>query len=162
MRRISKEEHLCVAIMVDTKGPEIRTGMTDGHKKVMLETGASVVVTTDEVEGTAERLGAGAILCPTHSGRSARLMSVFRPQLPIFATSPSWDTIRRTNFYWGVWGIKTTEQGGLVNTCYNALTVARDEGFVNTGDIVIITAGDPQTSPRQGDYTTSTNMCMVA
>ena len=30
------------------------------------------------------------------------------------------------------------------------------------GDIVIITAGDPQTSPRQGDYTTSTNMCMVA
>ncbi|MBP3893368.1 MAG: pyruvate kinase [Atopobiaceae bacterium] len=111
---------------------------------------------------TAERLGAAAILCPTHSGRSARLMSVFRPQLPIFATSPSWDTIRRTNFYWGVWGIKTTEQGGLVNTCYNALTVARDEGFVNTGDIVIITAGDPQTSPRQGDYTTSNNMCMVA
>lgn len=49
------------------------------------------------------------------------------------------------------------ERGG-----YNALTVARDEGFVNTGDIVIITAGDPQTSPRQGDYTTSTNMCMVA
>ena len=49
VRRISKEEHLCVAIMVDTKGPEIRTGMTDGHKKVMLETGASVVVTTDEV-----------------------------------------------------------------------------------------------------------------
>lgn len=27
---------------------------------------------------------------------------------------------------------------------------------------LVITAGDPQTSPRQGDYTTSTNMCMVA
>lgn len=111
---------------------------------------------------TARRVGAAAILCPTHSGRSARLMSVFRPRLPIFATSPSWDTIRRTSFYWGVWGVKTTEQGGLVDTCYNALAVARDEAFVNVGDIVIITAGDPQTSPRQGDYTTSTNMCMVA
>lgn len=111
---------------------------------------------------TARRIGASAVLCPTHSGRSARMMSVFRPRLPIFATSPSWDTIRRTSFYWGVWGIKTTEQGGLANTCYNALVVARDEEFVNRGDIVVITAGDAQTSPRQGDYETATNVCMVA
>lgn len=111
---------------------------------------------------TAKRIGASAILCPTHSGRTARLMSVFRPHLPIYATSPSWDAIRRTNFYWGVWGIKTTEQGGLANTCYNALMVARDEGHVCRDDLVVITAGDPQTSPRQGYYATSTNVCMVA
>ena len=110
----------------------------------------------------ARRVGATAVLCPTHSGRSARMMSSLRPRLPIYATSPSWDTIRRTAFYWGVWGIKTTEQGGLANTCYDALVVARDEDFVKRGDIVVITAGDPHSSPRQGDYETATNVCMIA
>jgi len=33
---------------------------------------------------------------------------------------------------------------------------------VDSGDIVVLTAGDAQTSPRQGDYTTSTNTVMVA
>ena len=34
--------------------------------------------------------------------------------------------------------------------------------LVDAGELVVITAGDVQTSPRMGDYTTSTNMCMVA
>ena len=28
--------------------------------------------------------------------------------------------------------------------------------------MVVLTSGDPQTSPSQGDYVTSTNMLMVA
>ena len=76
--------------------------------------------------------------------------------------SPSDEAIRRTCFYWGVYAFKTTEQGSLSNTLYNALNVAKANKVVDPGDIVVITAGDPQTSPRQGDYTTSTNMAMVA
>ena len=45
---------------------------------------------------------------------------------------------------------------------YNALTTAKELGIVETGDVVVLTAGDAQTSPRQGDYTTSTNTVMVA
>ncbi len=110
----------------------------------------------------ADRVNAVCILAPTHSGRSARLISTFRPKMPLFAMSPSLETIRRTCFYWGVYAYRTTEQGSLSATLYNALTVARENGLVESGDIVVITAGDPQTSPRLGDYTTSTNMAMVA
>jgi pyruvate kinase len=111
---------------------------------------------------TARRVGASAIICPTHSGRSARLMSVFRPRLPIIATTPSADAIRRMCFYWGVESLKSTEQWSLQETYYDALVQARKHGLVKQADLVVITAGDVQTSPRMGDYTTSTNMCMVA
>ena len=33
---------------------------------------------------------------------------------------------------------------------------------MNKGDVVVITSGDPQTSPRTGNYNTATNMAMIA
>ena len=110
----------------------------------------------------AERVNAKCIICPTHSGRTSRLISNFRPRIPIVAMSPSNHAIRKTCFQWGVDAYKTTEQGSLSATCYNALTVAEENGVVDTGDLVVVTAGDPQTSPSQGDYITSTNMAMVS
>lgn len=110
----------------------------------------------------ADRVNAKCIIVPTHSGRSARLVSKFRPEVPLYAMSPSEEAIRRTCFYWGVYAFRTTEQGALTGTLYNALTTAKQNKVVESGDIVILTAGDPQTSPRQGDYTTSTNLAMIA
>ena len=110
----------------------------------------------------ADRVGAKCIICPTHSGRTARLISNFRPDLPIYAMSPSRQAIRKTCFLWGVFAYKTLEQGSLSSTLYESLERAKQEHLVNTGDVVVITSGDPQTSPQQGDYITSTNMAMVA
>ena len=110
----------------------------------------------------ADRVCAKCIIVPTHSGRSARLVSKFRPKMPLYAMSPSDESVRRTCFYWGVYAYRTTEQGSLTNTLYNALTTAKENKIVDAGDIVVLTAGDPQTSPRQGDYTTSTNLAMIA
>ena len=110
----------------------------------------------------ADRVGAKCIIVPTHSGRSARLVSKFRPAKPLYAMSPSEEAVRRTCFYWGVYSFRTTEQGSLTGTLYNALTTAKQNKVVESGDIVVLTAGDPQTSPRQGDYTTSTNLAMIA
>ncbi len=110
----------------------------------------------------ADRVNAKCIIVPTHSGRSARLVSKFRPKVPLYAMSPSEEAVRRTCFYWGVYAFRTTEQGSLTGTLYNALTTAKQNKVVEGGDIVVLTAGDPQTSPRQGDYTTSTNLAMIA
>ncbi|MGN0287169.1 MAG: pyruvate kinase [Atopobiaceae bacterium] len=110
----------------------------------------------------ADRVNAKCIIAPTHSGRTARLIADFRPNLPVYAMSPSDIALRRCCFLWGVEGYKTAEKGSLSDTCYNALTTAKENGLAQPGDLVVITAGDPHTSPSQGDYITSTNMAMIA
>ena len=56
VRSISDELGIPIAIMLDTKGPEVRTGLLEDGKKVTLTTGESVIVTTDDdVIGNAQR-----------------------------------------------------------------------------------------------------------
>lgn len=111
----------------------------------------------------AHYVGATAILCPTGSGRTARIMSVFRPKLPIIASSPDIVTVHRTCFYWGVTGIQAEEQAGFTKTCYDALSRARQLEFVHEDDLVVITSGDPLSSPfTNAGYETATNVCMIA
>ena len=111
---------------------------------------------------TAERVGAKCILCPTHSGRTARLISTFKPNHPFWAMSPSEVAIRRTCFNWGCYAFLSQEQPSLMPTLHNAIEVAKANGVVQTGDIVVLTAGDRVTVPRDDNYTSSTNMLMVA
>lgn len=111
---------------------------------------------------TADRVNAKCIITPTATGRTARLISNFRPSLPIYAISPSEETVRKCCFYWGVEVFHGVAQGTLSETVNNALTMARDNNLAEKGDMVVLTSGDPQTSPSQGDYVTSTNMLMVA
>ena len=55
IRQASLETQVEVAIMLDTKGPEIRLGMINPNK-VTLETGDQIILTTDEIEGTKEKV----------------------------------------------------------------------------------------------------------
>ena len=95
---------------------------------------------------TAERVGAKCILAPTNSGRTARLIADFRPKLPLYAFSPSEKTIRKTSFYWGVRSFHSTTMPSLNATVKQALQLAKEKGLVETGDLVVVTAGDPGTS----------------
>ena len=45
-----------IAILLDTKGPEIRTGVLKDGKKVMLEAGEMFTLTTEEIEGDAKKV----------------------------------------------------------------------------------------------------------
>ncbi len=55
VKRLREETKKPVALMLDTKGPEIRTGMVEGDK-IHLETGKLITLTTEPVTGTAELL----------------------------------------------------------------------------------------------------------
>lgn len=56
IKQIRDEEKVPVAILLDTKGPEIRTGILEGGKKVILEEGNSFVLSTADVVGNAQKV----------------------------------------------------------------------------------------------------------
>lgn len=51
LKQLREELGANTAILLDTKGPEIRTGKLKGGKKVMLENGATFTLTTEKIEG---------------------------------------------------------------------------------------------------------------
>ena len=109
---------------------------------------------------TAKNVGASAILIPTVSGKTARLMSNFRPEIPIYAVSPSWAMVRRMQLYWGVTpfaGKKEKNQYLLID---HSIQIVKDKGYVKEGDIVVITAGDPIFDVQDANGSV-TNMMMV-
>ncbi|MGX8714594.1 MAG: pyruvate kinase [Lachnospiraceae bacterium] len=67
LRRISEEEGVPVAAMLDTKGPEIRTCDLEGGKKVTLEDGQDFILTTRNV------IGDNTIVGVTYGGLSEDL-----------------------------------------------------------------------------------------
>jgi pyruvate kinase len=54
VREASRQTRIPVAVLLDIKGPEIRTGLTKDDQPIELVTGKTLVLTTEEVEGTAE------------------------------------------------------------------------------------------------------------
>jgi pyruvate kinase len=58
VRQASEESGYTCAIMLDTKGPEIRTGKLEGHTKVLLTAGQTFTFYTDEaLVGNQEKVG---------------------------------------------------------------------------------------------------------
>ena len=56
LKVLREEEHTNTAILLDTKGPEIRTGLLKDQKKVMLNKGEVFTLTTEEIEGDENRV----------------------------------------------------------------------------------------------------------
>lgn len=56
LKQLRQEEQSNVAILLDTKGPEIRTGVLEGGQKVFLEQGATFILSVEEMTGTKEKV----------------------------------------------------------------------------------------------------------
>lgn len=56
IKSIREEIGRPIAILLDTKGPEIRTGLLKGGQKVTLEEGQMFTLTTEEIEGDSKRV----------------------------------------------------------------------------------------------------------
>lgn len=96
---------------------------------------------------TALDINAKCIICPTMTGRSARLISSLRPEVPIYAVSPDERVMRSMQLYWGVTPMLGDVQGNMRSVIENARDVVFAAGFVQVRDIAVFTCGDRYTSP---------------
>ena len=92
---------------------------------------------------TAHSLGASAIIAFTQSGRTARMVSSFRPSVPIIACSPNEKTCSQLAMSWGVCPIKSDEYESTDKMFSHAVELAQSTGLVKQGEVVVITAGAP-------------------
>lgn len=95
------------------------------------------------VAHTAMKLGVSAIVAPTESGHTAKMISKYRPQAPIIAITPSEEVVRRLTLVWGVQpklGQPVTTTDEMLE---HSVTESINTGLVKHGDRIIITAGIP-------------------
>jgi len=91
----------------------------------------------------ARHIGAAAILCATSSGLTARLVSAYRPPMPIVATSASATVGRRLAGVWGVRPLVVNAVQGTDELLEVSLEASLEAGFLAPGDTAVFTAGVP-------------------
>ena len=88
-------------------------------------------------------LNAAAIITVSKSGRTARMISKFRPTCPIIACTMSPSVWRQLNLSWGVQPLIIEEKGTTDDLFETAVEEAQKKGYVKQGDVTVITAGVP-------------------
>jgi pyruvate kinase len=95
----------------------------------------------------ARELHLAALVVPTLSGRSVRLISAHRPQVPIYALSPGRETVRRCNLMWGVQAASMRRHEVTEELIADAARRAVELGWIKPGVRIGITAGLPSGRP---------------
>src|SRR3954466_13590617 len=95
----------------------------------------------------ASELGLAALVCPTLSGRSARLISAHRPDVPIYVLSPGRETVRRAQLMWGVRAASIQRFEITEELIAASARRVVDLGWCAPGERVGITAGLPSGRP---------------
>ena len=88
-------------------------------------------------------LNAAAAIVVTRTGTTARMISRFRPEMPIIAAVTNVKSYHKLAINWGVFPVQAELQLDTDDLLKHAADVAKSSGLVKKGDIVTITAGIP-------------------
>lgn len=94
--------------------------------------------------GAVYRLGLAALVVPTSSGRTARLVSAHRPNVPVLAVSPRIETVRRLNLLFGVKAVLNEQETDVRALLHDCAKLAAEHRIAAPGDLIAITAGLPE------------------
>lgn len=126
----------------------LKTETAINHDDVLEHRAKSITMTITEaisqsVAFTAASLDVSALITPTQSGHSARMIAKYRPKAPIVAVTFSERVCRRLTLSWGVQPVLSVQ----VYTTDELLDIAVQRGLetklFTQGSKVIITAGVP-------------------
>lgn len=98
---------------------------------------------------TAHNLNARAIITPTISGFTARVISKYKPEMPVIGLSPNESVLRQMQIYWGVRPMKSIQEHSTDDIIRHALDSVKNAGIVAEGDMVVVTAGIPTTKSKK-------------
>ena len=84
---------------------------------------------------------AAAILTPTQSGYTTRVVSKYRPKATIVAYAPNPMVARHINLRWGVYSILGRKWTGVEDMIESCTRGALSHGYVKQGDKVVMVAG---------------------
>ncbi|MCK4309296.1 MAG: pyruvate kinase [Candidatus Atribacteria bacterium] len=118
------------------------------YEKILSERALSVKPTNPDAISHATcqvalDLKAKAIVTFTFSGSTARMVSRYRPSVPIIGASTQDSTVKKLTLSWGVYPFKTEELEDTDDMIARSRKVALETGLVKEGDKIIITAGIP-------------------
>ncbi|MFZ0275661.1 MAG: pyruvate kinase [Candidatus Sulfotelmatobacter sp.] len=109
--------------------------------------GLSIAETICEsIAHAAEDLPMGAIAVFTETGNTARMISKYRPQAPIYAFTHNAAVAQRTNLYWGVQPVKCDQALSIDHMVDLAEEKLLSHGLLKSGDVLGVVAGTRQAS----------------
>ncbi|WP_044640881.1 pyruvate kinase [Risungbinella massiliensis] len=117
--------------------PELFSQLRKEHDRSITDSISQAVVYTSQ------NLGCSAIVTPTESGYTARMISKYRPQSPIIAVTTNEEVQRKLSLVWGVYPVVGESCDNTDDMLQTAIHAAYESNFVKQGDLIVITAGVP-------------------
>ncbi len=122
-------------------------------EKMRFDTGKSITGAIGQATcDIAHDLSCAAILTASATGRTARVVSRYRPRAPIICATNRADTYQRLALVWGVQSVMVEiadDSDSMMQACIDA---ADKTGQVQTDDIVVITGGVPVGRPGSTNF----------
>jgi pyruvate kinase len=131
---------------------QFRSRMEDFHDECLSEEhnpreNLGIIMSRSGVEiGSA--VNAKAIVTPTLSGNTARLLSTFRPDIPVLAVTPNERAERMMQLYWGVFAHHSPLVAETESMIQNAMKITSETGMAGISDKIMLVAGLPLNSPH--------------
>ncbi|MDD6041734.1 MAG: pyruvate kinase [Clostridia bacterium] len=92
---------------------------------------------------SAQDLGASAIITVTKSGRTAKMISKYRPSCPIICCTTDETVCRQLSLSWGVTPLMISEAENTDDLFELAVQAGEQAGLLRDGELVVMTAGVP-------------------